>query len=81
MNIENGIFINPTFEAPPPAFITDVEAGSKKRRTPADRDKARRFNEGRKSQISNDTRISQRRESALNLGLLKRSQRRSDRPY
>lgn len=82
MNIENGIFINnPIFEAPPPAFIEGVEASSKKKRTAADKTKARSWNQGINSQNPNRPTGPQRRETALNLGIIKRSQRRAKRPH
>jgi hypothetical protein len=72
----------PPFEAPPPEYAhIEIEA-TKKRRTSADRDKARRFNEGRTPQ-NPDIPLGQPtyRENAINRGIIKRSQRRAKRPH
>jgi hypothetical protein len=75
------VFIHPPFEAPPPAFIPIFEA-AKRKRTPTDRDKARRFNESKKPKGPiNPTGITLSRETVLNRGAIKRSQRRSMRPH
>ena len=83
MNVESETFLYTSItEASPSAFILGVDVSSKKKRTPIDRNKARSWNE-KKKPINPDVALGhpQHRETALNIGIIKRSQRRSMRPH